>query len=343
MRNKKEEETIVDSMDSTSIEIMDNNEEMFQATPIEIIRPENTKTEEIEEVKSSGKKLVNCLRNSKVIVRFIRKPKGNITDPRHVLYGGMSENATRTFCTPILSSGRYVNVLTDEEKDYLEYVMGLKPNALSIYAKVDNFWDNNSPMGISNVRLTKRDTYLDLSNPEEYIKYKILLANKDLIAPSLEALQDFPKATYQFVLIEEGAENKVAAAKMSTTIQCYKEYGKIETDRDILRTIIEIIEGRPIGANSKLEFLQSKINDLIQADSKLFLKIVQDPHLNTKVLIKKAVDEGYIAKRGNYYYLKSDNSPLCENNQEPVFNTAAQYLNSPKRQEILFALQAKLK
>ena len=342
MRTKKEENLIVDQVESTNFNIEENNEEMFRATPVEVKRVVIPEVEEsAKQVKED--KLINCLRNSRVIVRFIRKAKGNITDPKHVLYGGMAENATRTFCTPMLSSGRYVNVLTDDEKNYLEYIMGLKPNALSIYAKVDNFWDDNHPLGISKVRLTKRDTYLDLSNPEEYIKYKVLLANKDTIAPSLDALHDYPKATYQFVIIEEGAENKVAKDKMSTTIQCYKEYGKIEDDKDTLRTIIEAIDGRPVAANTKIEFMQTKINDLIQADSRLFLKIISDPHLATKTLIRKCVEDGYISKRGNYYYLKSDNSPLCENNQEPVLNTAAQYLDSPKRQELLFALQAKLK
>ena len=130
---------------------------------------------------------------------------------------------------------------------------------------------------------------------------------------------------------------------MSTTMKCYKEYGKVENNKDILSLIIETIDGRPVNQKSKIEFLQSKINDLIQADSKLFLKIITDPLLETKVLIRKAIEEGYIAKRGNFLYLRSDNSPLCEDGEEPTLNVAAKYLNTPKRQDILFALQAKLK
>jgi hypothetical protein len=156
-------------------------------------------------------------------------------------------------------------------------------------------------------------------------------------------LQDYPKATYQYVIIEEGAEDKQAADKMSTTMKCYKEYGKVETDKEILRLIVETIDGRPVQSNVKIEFLQSKVNDMIQADAKLFLKIITDPLLSTKVLIRKAIEEGLIAKRGNFLYLRSDNSPLCENGEEPTMQVAAKYLNSPKRQDILFALEAKLK
>lgn len=286
---------------------------------------------------------VNCLRNERIIIRHIPREGGMVTNPKHILYGGMAENATRTFVVPKLSSGMYVNVLTDSEKAFLEEIMGLEYNALSIYKKVDNFWDDSNENGISRVRLTKQDNYLNLADPEDYIRYKILLANKDYIAPSLQVLQDSPKATYQFVIISDGEEIKTAKDNMSTTMKCYKEYGKVENDINILRVIIETIDGRPTASTAKLEFLQTKINNLIQADSKLFLKVITDPLLNTKVLIKKSIEAGLIANRGNYLYLRSDNTPLCENNEEPTLNMAAKYLNSPRHQDIKFTLEAKLK
>lgn len=287
--------------------------------------------------------LINCLRNERVIVRHIPKEGGMITNPKHILFGGMAENATRTFVVPRLSSGMFVNILTDKEKAFLEEVMGLEYNALSIYKKVDNFWDDSNDNGISRVRLLKQDNYLNLKDPEDYIRYKILLANKDFIAPSLQALQDNPKATYQFVIISEGEETKTAKTKMSATMQSYKEFGKIEDDIDTLRVIIESIDGRPTAPTVKLEFLQTRINNLIQADSKTFLKVVTDPLLGTKVLIKRSIEAGLISNRGNFLYLKSDNSPLCETNEEPTLNIAARYLNNPKHQDIKFALEAKLR
>ena len=114
-------------------------------------------------------------------------------------------------------------------------------------------------------------------------------------------------------------------------------------DSDKLSAIIEAIEGRPVSPQSKLEFLQTKTNDLIQADSKMFLRVITDPLLDTKVLIKKAIKEGLISNRGNYLYLRSDGSPLCNDNQEPTLNIAASYLNEPKHQELMLSLEAKLK
>lgn len=326
-----------------NLELDLNNEVQVKEIPIEPKMPKAEKKQRKEEKFVEEPTLINCLRNERIVVRHIPKEKLGITNPKHVLYGGMAENAARTFVVPRLTSGLFVNVLTDTEKAFLEDLMGLEYNALSIYKKKDNFWSDNNPYGISRVRLTKQDNYFDLSDPEDFIRYKILLANKDIIAPSLQALQDSPKATYQFVIISEGEENKKIKDSMSNTMKCYKEYGKVETDADTLRVIIESIEGRPLTSQTKLEFLQTRINSLIQADSKLFLKVITDPLLQTKVLIKKSIEAGIISNKGNHLYLRSDNTPLCEHNEEPTLNIAAKFLNNPKHQDILFAIQAKLK
>lgn len=322
----------------------DIDDSTIEATPLQVVEKEIPMAKETKQatVKSTAA-TVNCLRNERVIIRHIPKESGMVTNPKHILFGGMAENAVRTFVVPRLSSGMFVNILTDSEKAFLEEVMGLEYNALSIYKKVDNFWDDSNENGISRVRLTKQDNYLNLADPEDYIRYKILLANKDYIAPSLQALQDSPKATYQFVIISEGDETKSAKDNMSATMKCYKEFGKIENDINTLRVIVETIDGRPTAPTVKLEFLQGRINTLIQADSKIFLRVITDPMLSTKVLIKRAIEAGLISNRGNYLYLKSDNTPLCEVNEEPTLNIAAKFLNAPKNQEIKFALEAKLK
>lgn len=280
----------------------------------------------------------SCLKNERVIVRHVNKQSGLVTNPRHVLYGGMADTAVRYFTVPILErSGTLKNVLTDNEKAYLEEAMGLEYNGLSIYNKENNFWENYQ------VRLTKSDNFLDLSIPDDYIKYKVLLANSDYIAPNIETLQDKPKATYQFVIIEEGAEDKVANDSISVTQKCWKEFGKYEDDVDVMRMVVETVTGRALSSKSKLESIKTKAGELIASDGKMFLKTITDPLLKTKILIKKGVESGIISKRGDYYYLSESNTPLCNNNEDPTLTVAARYLNTPKNQEMKFSIEAKLK
>ena len=287
---------------------------------------------------------ISCLRNERIIVRFVPNPSAMVQQKGHLLYGGMAESATRSFVVPRLSSTKlYKNILTDNEKAFLEKAMGLEPNTMSIYRKNDNFWSDSNPHGIGRVTLHKQDNYFDLSIPEDYIRYKILLANSDYIASSLQAFEEQPKATYQFVITSENAETQMNLSKMDATKRCYMEYGKVEDDIDTLRVIIETLEGRPMSQKVKIDFLQGKVNEYIQRDPRKFLKVIQDELLPAKVLIKKCVEAGLIGKKNDAYFLREDGSALCEMNEESTLNNAAKYISSVKRQELKYSLEAKLK
>lgn len=279
---------------------------------------------------------INPLRNEKVIVRFVPKENDSIVDRKHVAFGGMMETSIRGFAVPMLSNGVYKNILTNNEKDYLEEILGLEVNGLSVYNKKDNYWDNYL------IKLTKQDTILDLSNPEDYIKYKVLLANTDTIAPSMKTLKEARRATYEYVIMEPNEEFSDSRNRVNNTMKCYEEFGAIKDKFDILRCIIETVDGRPVAANTKIEFLQAKATDLITDNPKLFLQTITDPLLNTKVLIKKAVEAGLISKRGEYYYFREDGSPMCGPNEDPTFTIAAKYLSLPQNQELKFSIEAKL-
>ena len=333
-----------------SVEDKAMNGVMVDDTPQEPLKKEIHKRAAVKEVATPqpndfmASEPVSCLRNERIIVRFVPRPSSMVQNPRHVLYGGMAENATRSFVVPRLSStGLFKDILTKSEKAFLEKAMGLEYNALSIYKRKDNFWDDSNPMGIGRVTLHKQDNYLDLSIPEDYIKYKILLANKDYIAASLQELEDRPKATYQFVIISENAETNRNLSKMDTVKKCYMEYGKIEDDHDTLRVVVELLSGRPISSKVKLDYLQGKINEYIQSDPRKFLSTVKDELLPAKVLISKCVEAGLIGKKNDAYYLRKDSSPLCEVGQDSTLDNAARYISSVKRTELKYSLEASLK
>ena len=294
------------------------------------------------EVEKEEEQLVNCLRKEKVCVRYVPRQSHMVTDPKHILYGGMAEDAVKTFVVPKLTTGTYVNVLTNKEMAFLENILGMDKGALSVYKKQDNFWSDANPQGINKVRLRKQDNYLDLSIPEDYIRYKILLANKDFVAPSLQALEDRPKATYQYVIIEGDDQVSSAKKNMDITRECYMEFGKIEDNIETLMTVVELLDGRNVAPNTSKDFLCTKIDTFIQSSPKRFLKIVKDETLPTKVLIRRSINAGNIFKRGDYLYLKSDGKPLCGNNDEPVLSVAVEFLNNPKNQAIKLGLEGLL-
>lgn len=295
-----------------------------------------------KEVEVEKEQLVSCLRDEKICVRYVPRQSHMVTDPKHILYGGMADDAVKTFVVPKLTTGTYVNVLTNSEMAFLEEYLGMDKGALSVYRKQDNFWSDANPQGINKVKLRKQDNYLDLSVPEDYIRYKILLANKDFVAASPQVLEDRPKATYQYVIIEGSAQINSAKRSMDITRECYMEFGKIENDVETLMTIVELLDGRNVAPNTSKEFLHTKIDTFIQSSPKSFLKVVKDETLPTKVLIRRSINAGNIIKRGDYLHLKSDGKPLCGDNEEPVLSVAVKFLNNPRNQDIKLGLEALL-
>ena len=337
MAREKKETNLGFELDEDTI-----NQETVEKIPIHK-DSDNIEEKKVIRLSEERESLINCLTNEKVIVRFIAKARGTITDPKHALYGNMAPKATIKFPVPILRSGQFADILTKDEKKFLEWKLGLEPNAMSVYNRTNNFWSDANPQGVGRVELIKGDNYFDKSQPLDYIKLAILRSYDDIIAPSIQALQDCPKATYKYVIISEQDSTKSANQKVTNKAQAYKEFGKIEDNKEKMRVIIELMDGRPTAANSKIEYLQGKIGELLEANTKLFLSIVRDPLLDNKVLIKKAIEAGVIANRGNYLYYKADNSPLCNSGEEPTLNIAAKYLSLPKNQELKFQIEAKVK
>lgn len=295
-----------------------------------------------KKVEVEDNQTVSCLRNEKVCVRYVPRQSHMVTDPKHILYGGMAEDAVKTFVVPKLTSGTFVNVLTKSEMEFLEDYLGMDKGSLSVYKKQDNFWSDANPQGINKVKLRKQDNYLDLSLPEDYIRYKILLANKDYIAPSQQVLEDRPKATYQYVIISGNDQVSTAKRNMDITRECYMEFGKIEDDIETLMTIVELLDGRSVSPNTSKDFLHTNIDKFIQSNPKMFLKVVKDTTLPTKVLIRRSINAGNIIKRGDYLYLKKDGKPLCGDNEEPVLSVAVKFLNNPRNQDIKLGLEGLL-
>jgi len=311
---------------------------MEERVPIQKEEPKTTSKKTVTPKKSErvdAPDVTSCLRNEKIIIKRIFKENDGITDKKHPYYGGMAENSINTFTVPILTNGSYKNVLTNSEKAFLEEYMSMEPNALSVHNRENNYWENYF------VKLSKQDTIFNLADPEDYIRYKVLLANNDYICPSLKKLREQPKQTYCYVVTSDSETYSNSKELVSNKIMCYKEFGKIEDNYDIMRTIIETIDGRPVSANSSIDFLRSKITDLIETTPREVLRTMTDPILPFRVLLNKAYQCKVVTKRGDYYYYNDE--PLCNDGENPTASYAARYLSLPKNQELKLAIEAKIK
>lgn len=275
----------------------------------------------------------SCLTNSTVIVRYIKKGSNFIKHPDHIAYGGLLETSNIYLTLAVNKNGSYVDPLSEEERTFLEEKLTMKKGTLSPHNK--EYWDNYY------VVLSKHDALFNMADPIDYIKLKVLESNRNLVAHSLDALTTNTKASYRYVVINQGDEDKKANANITKKSKCYMLFGKIEGDRDKLAYVTRAITGRAVAKNTKLEALSASVGQLIESETDTFYRICSDEYFDTKVLIDKGVKVGAVLRRDGEYFTP-ENEPLCEKGDNSTLEKAAEYLNKPEYQEVKFAIETRI-
>ena len=160
------------------------------------------------------------LKNETVIVRFLPKPSKEIKDPKHIAYGGKLEECYDYIAPPRLRKDKLKNILTAEEKEGLEHLMNIN---LSVYS---DFWKGYKKGGLFPIALGKRDVILQLDVPEQYIIWKVLLANESLIANSLLEVRN--KGSFKYVLVKEKDVEKVNEDRTNNKEKAYSLFGELK-------------------------------------------------------------------------------------------------------------------
>lgn len=276
------------------------------------------------------------LPNKKVTIKFINRKRGMASGSwvtaDHAISGGMLTTATKKIPAPLQKNGSIANVLTTEEKELLEGPEGLNMN-LSVYSNKE-FWQNRY------VILRKGDNILDLSDPIDYIDYKILLGNPSLVAPSWEAKDG--KLTYWFAIVEEGEESKLTRKAFNYKKEAFKLYSTIEDSADTLKGIVKLINKKPISDSTKIEWLQGEVEKIIENTPEKFVSLLKDSNYETKILLSHAVDKGVVIVQ-NHRYMTSDGIELAEEGELASFDNAIRYLSKPTNNELVDILKVKIK
>jgi len=270
------------------------------------------------------------LPHEKVIVKFIPRKRGMAANvgKNHVISGGLLNKAVIKYQAPIQRNGKIANVLTAEEKEYLERVTGLK---LSVYN--DFFYDFF-------VTLRKDDSsnHFDLSDPMDYISYKILMATEE-VAPDWESRN--LDQVYKFAITREGEVKEEKKKGLDDKMEAFKMYGKIEDDHEKLLSVLRLVSNRAIAKSTKLKWLQAEVQTIVDEQPSKFLSVIKDSNFEIKSMLNKAIDAKVVIKEGNQY-VTVDGLQLCKNGEIATFDTAVRFLAEDKNQEVYHLIQARL-
>lgn len=220
-------------------------------------------------------------------------------------------------------TGRLKNPLTKEEQEFFETNAGLdmKSGDLNPYKKGDNFWAD------FRVRIRKSDSIvndntvlmsLDLSDPMQYLQYKVLLLNTapdgGIVAPSWEEREN--SGTYKIALVHEGQQHADKIKKADKMKIAYKHLAKIDSSEELMYDFLTVYylenaKSKRPSADSGKDFYYSEIQDLIDNDLEGVVDIIQDvSNYEFKLLVHRGLKIGALKMVGGNKIETADGIPI---------------------------------
>lgn len=233
-------------------------------------------------------------------------------------------------------TGQLKDPLTKEEREYFESSlsgMALKPDDMSIYKKVDNYWENFK------VKLRDEVRVLNLANPKEYLMYKVLLTNENTIAKCAE--DKFKKGTYKWAIVEEGYQNEERVQSASNKKDAYKFFGKIDTSVTKMKEFLDLYYtlkpgGKTVPPNATQEFLIAEIEKIIEGDLTAFLNIAKDKDYDKKTLLVSALKARAVTRKG-MNFTTTEGTVMGANMQEAIA-----FMDNPSHSDEVIKIKARI-
>lgn len=265
------------------------------------------------------------------------------------------EGTSRSFDLPKdIKTGRYKKIFDDIKKVYskqfpdealteLEIFSRLIGKDLSYNKTEGNFWRGDSPTldptkaeKPYRVFVPREGMSLDLSNPEDNLKFRVLKANTDRIAPSWEERDYLPN--YVFAIVDENVTIDREKERNKLEIQAISEFSKIQDNRELLAEFL--IAKDPsinISKSASTDFLFNQVFNIVKNDPKFFLSVMRDEYWKDKVMIYKAVKAGALVK------ISKDKYATVGGEEIGKIADVIHYLNDPEKIEFRKRLEHQIK
>lgn len=247
--------------------------------------------------------------------------------------GTLTVGGAKSFTVPRDKSGFLVNPLTKEEQEFFENLLGID---LNVYKVEGNFWTSKEARVILrkvSSKNTSADLILDLSNPYDYLKYKVALVNPRVANSWAE--RDSGGKLYEFVIIDEEAkfEEELGYTEMEDTVVEFLLKNKNSKKKlfDLLRIYGVQNANKQVDFSSKTEWLYTELRKASRRRSEVKslynLISLGEKEISDKVFLQDCISVGLVEKRGVNEYHFVNGSKFANNEME-----ATDYFNDKKNQ-----------
>lgn len=238
------------------------------------------------------------------------------------------------------SRRQYVDPLTPEEREWFESEesgLGFKRGTLSL-TKTDSkqtlYWETLE------VVIDKNGMDLNLNEPIDYLRYKLLKTNAKWIAPDLKSQNKKP--SYKFALVDQDDEIEVKVMKSDNKKRAYIEFGRMEDSFDKMLSFCLIYQreyglpnGKLVSKNTSKDTLIAAIDEIVDKHTEKFLDIISNSNFTLAANIERAIAGNIITMKDNIY--KFETKTLGSSMAEVI-----SYFNSPKNNTDMVKLMNKL-
>lgn len=230
--------------------------------------------------------------------------------------------------TELGNDGLYKTGITPEEQVELEKLLQLPEGSLSrkpVDKEGTNFWAD------INIRLdTKRNNELNLEDPIQFLKYRVMLQSTKVCNSPLEK-KKWPNAAWMIVDEEEDA--KIESVDIDYELNAIEVFNELseEDKKGLLRLF-----GKRNLEKSSPGLIKSTLYKELKKNPLNFVKVATDKSLKTKILIEDFLTAKIIVRNGNYF--KNGDDPIGNSTDEVV-----SYFEDPRNQSVVIALKGKLK
>lgn len=183
---------------------------------------------------------------------------------------------------------------------------------------------------------------LDLSDPIQYLQYKVLLANSTpeggIVAPTWEERLD--SGTYRIALQHEGQQHTEKIKKADLSKKAYRYLSKIDSSSEAMFDFLTIYylenaKSKRPSENSDKDFYYSEIQELIDTDLTGVVEIIEDEsNYEFKLLVHRGLKSGALKMASGGHIETVDGVPLGKS----LFQ-ALQWLKDDRNQEEFLRLK----
>jgi len=248
----------------------------------------------------------------------------------------MYDNTKMIITVPISAqTGELIDPLTKEEREYFEDKdasgLAFEKGDLSTYKKSNptqgtyNYWNTYEYRLKKDQSIVDYQTVLDileLNKPMDYIKYKVLLANKGtggLVAPSWD--ERFDQGTYKVALVDSEYEEESKASKLDKLEEAYGFSKKITKSQIKMYEFLSVywLENRDSikpTIDSPVDWLKAEISKIIERDVDSFLETIKSNY-EEKLIIHNGMKCGAVSRPGHTFVL-ADGTPIGSSVAEAI-------------------------